>query len=74
MNQLCLTINQTVLLINDLIHKVNRVKLMPLLGENDSVISEEDYQAWTSWNLNRLKEMISLIALRMHKFKTLITI
>ncbi|CAF4153887.1 unnamed protein product [Rotaria sp. Silwood2] len=37
-----LTCNQISLLINDLIYEVNRVKLMPLLVENDSMISEDD--------------------------------
>ncbi|CAF4211100.1 unnamed protein product, partial [Rotaria sordida] len=64
-----LTCNQISLLINDLIYEVNRVKLMPLLVENDSMISEDDYQAWTGWSLNHLKDMTSLISLRMHKSK-----
>jgi hypothetical protein len=42
---------------------------MPLLVENDSIASEEDYQAWTGWNLNQLKEMTSLIAPHMNKSK-----
>ncbi|CAF4115827.1 unnamed protein product [Rotaria sp. Silwood2] len=64
-----LTCNQISLLINDLIYEVNRVKLMPLLVENDSMISEDDYQAWTGWSLNDLKDMTSLISPRMHKSK-----
>ena len=39
-----LTCNQISSLINDLIYEVNRVKLMPLLVENDSMIPEDDYQ------------------------------
>ncbi|CAF5198157.1 unnamed protein product, partial [Rotaria magnacalcarata] len=38
-----LTHDQMIILINDLIHEVNRVKHMPSLDENDSIISEEDY-------------------------------
>jgi len=65
----CLTANQAVLLINDLTHELNRFKLMPLLDENNSLISEEDYQAWTGWSLNQLKEMTSRVTPRMHQSK-----
>ena len=62
-----LTSNQISLLMNNLIDEVNRVKLMHLLTENDSLISEDDYQAWTGWCLSQLKDMTSLISPRMHK-------
>ena len=64
-----LTCNQISSLINDLIYEVNRVKLMPLLVENDSMVSEDDYLAWTGWSLHHLKDMTSLIRPRMHKSK-----
>ncbi|CAF3002747.1 unnamed protein product [Rotaria sp. Silwood2] len=64
-----LTCNQISLLINDLIVEVNRIKRMPLLVEDDSIITDDDYQVWTGWNLNQLKDMTSLISPRMHKSK-----
>ena len=64
-----LTCNQISSLINDLIYEVNRVKLMPLLVENDSMVSEDDYQAWTGWSLHHFKDMPSIISPRMHKSK-----
>ncbi|CAF1555684.1 unnamed protein product, partial [Rotaria sordida] len=64
-----LTAKQTISIINDLIDEVNRVKLMPIFLENDSVGSEEDFTAWTGWNLNQLMEMTSLIAPHMYKSK-----
>lgn len=65
----CLTSNKLSLLMNDLIDEVTRLKLMPLLVENESVLTDDDYQAWTGWTLSQLKDMTSLIADRMHPSK-----
>jgi hypothetical protein len=64
-----LTSNQILMLVNDLIVEMNRIKHMPLLVENDSNISEEDYQAWTGWSLSQLKDMTTLVSSRMYKSK-----
>ena len=42
---------------------------IPVLTENDSIITDADYPAWTSWSLNQLKDMTSLINPPMHKSK-----
>ena len=57
-----LTARETISIINDLIDKVNRVKLLPMFLENDSIESEEDLIAWISWNLSQLMEITFLIA------------
>jgi hypothetical protein len=56
-----LTAKQIISILNDLIDEVNHVKLMPIF--------EEDYLAWTVWNMNQLMEMTSLIAPHMYKSK-----
>ena len=64
-----LTARETISIIYNLIDEVNRVKLMPMFLENDSLESEEDFIAWTGWNLSQLMEKTSFIAPNMYKSK-----
>ncbi|CAF4806951.1 unnamed protein product [Rotaria sp. Silwood2] len=56
-------------LINDLITELSRVKVAPLLSENDIILTEEDYINWTGWTLQQLNNMTSIVAPHMYSSK-----
>lgn len=64
-----LSSHQVQRLISDLMLELSRAKHTPLLAEDDPGFSDDDYRAWTGWNLNQIKSMTSLIASRMNKSK-----
>ena len=62
-----LSSHQVQRLICELMLELSRAKPTPLLAEDDPALSDDDYRAWTGWDISQVKSMTSLRTSRMNK-------